>query len=209
MKWILSRKKKEVLKSICAEIIMIVSIIMMILGIQMSWKLLGEKKSQWYEKDIAYSLTNDRFISQKAEMLFILLSVIMILIVLAGAAMYLVIRKNILLQLKREYCYLKLFGYRNMRITGILFFDVCLDLFVSLFVVLPAEIILWKYIREVKMIQTLLLLTESGTDLKYLIIVLVYAKVVCVSLLQIIIQIQKERRYNGSNRRSKGFGKSI
>lgn len=208
MKWILNRKKKEVLKSVCAEIIMIVSILMMILGIQMSWKLLGEKKSQWYESEIAYSLTNDRFISQKAEILFMLLSVIMILIVLAGAAMYLIIRKNILLQLKRECYYLKLFGYRTMRITGILFFDVCFDLCVSLFIVLPAEIILWKYIREVKMIQTLLLLTESGTDLKYFIIVLVYAGVFCVSLLQIIIR-KERRRYNGSNRRGKRFGKSI
>lgn len=57
-----------------------------------------------------------------------------------------------------------------------------------------------------KMIQTLLLLTES--DLKYLIIVLVYAGVFCVSLLQIIIR-KERRRYNGSNRRGKRFGKSI
>lgn len=192
MKWIINRKKKEVLKSVCAEIITIVSILMMILGIQMVWKLLGEKKSQWYERDIAYELTNDRFISQKAEILFILLSVIMTLLALAGAAMYLIIRRNILLQMKRECYYLKLFGYTNMHITGILFFDVCLDLLISLLVVLPVQVVLWKYIQKVDAIQTLLLLTESGADSKYFIAGLVYAEMAFMALLQIIIRKKRE-----------------
>ncbi len=188
MKWIINRKKKEILKSVCVEVIIIVSTLMMILGIQMVWKLLGEKKSQWYERDIAYQLTNDRFISEKAEMLFLLLSVIMILIVITGAAMYLIIRRNILLQLKKECYYLKLFGYTNIRIIGILLVDVCFDLAISLFVVLPAELILWRYIQKIDAIQTLLLLTESGTDVKYIMIWLVYGIIMFISLLQIVIR---------------------
>lgn len=188
MKWIINRKKKEILKSVCVEVIIIVSTLMMILGIQMVWKLLGEKKSQWYERDIAYQLTNDRFISEKAEMLFLLLSVIMILIVITGAAMYLIIRRNILLQLKKDCYYLKLFGYTNIRIIGILLVDVCFDLAISLFVVLPAELILWRYIQKIDAIQTLLLLTESGTDVKYIMIWLVYGIIMFISLLQIVIR---------------------
>ncbi len=188
MKWIINRKKKEILKSVCVEVIIIVSTLMMILGIQMVWKLLGEKKSQWYERDIAYQLTNDRFISEKAEMLFLLLSVIMILIVITGAAMYLIIRRNILLQLKKECYYLKLFGYTNIRIIGILLVDVCFDLVISMFVVLPAELILWRYIQKIDAIQTLLLLTESGTDVKYFMIWLVYGIIMFISLLQIVIR---------------------
>lgn len=192
MKWIINRKKKEMLKFVCTEIIMIISILMMIFGMQMVWKLLGEKKSQWYERDIAYELTNDIFIAQKAGMLFTLLSAIMVLLVLAGAAMYLIIRRNILLQMKRECYYLKLFGYTNMRITGILFFDICLDLFISLLVVLPAQVVLWKYIQNVETVQTLLRLTESGTGLKYFMAGPVYAVTVFMALLQIMIRKELE-----------------
>ena len=121
-------------------------------------------------------------------MLFLLLSVIMILIVITGAAMYLIIRRNILLQLKKECYYLKLFGYTNIRIIGILLVDVCFDLVISMFVVLPAELILWRYIQKTDAIQTLLLLTESGTDVKYFMIWLVYGIIMFISLLQIVIR---------------------
>ena len=92
------------------------------------------------------------------------------------------------MQLKKECYYLKLFGYTNIRIIGILLVDVCFDLAISLFVVLPAELILWRYIQKIDAIQTLLLLTESGTDVKYIMIWLVYGIIMFISLLQIVIR---------------------
>lgn len=195
MKWIINRKKKELLKWICAEIITIISILMMIFSAQMIWKFLGEKKSRWYEEEIAYALTNDRFISEKAGLLFALLSVTMILLLLAGVCMYLIIRRNILQQMRRECYYLKLFGYTDMRIMGILFFDVCFDLILSLSVVLPARDILWKYVQEIDVVRTLLLLTESGTGLKYFIIWLVYAGIAFIGLLQIIFRKGRKKKW--------------
>ena len=208
MKWIINRKKIEVLKSICIEIITIISILMMFIGGQIAWKLLAEKKSQWYEESVAYELTKDRFIAEKAGMIFALLAVIAILLVLAGIGMYIIIRGNILMQLKRECYYLKLFGYTNIRITGILFLDVLLDLFFSLAAVLPAGAALWGSFQKAEVFQTLMLLVESGEKPKHIIVPVIYMGIAFMALIQIIIR-KKEGKNNEHNSRGKRNRKII
>lgn len=207
MKWIINRKKIEWLKCICVEIITIISILMILFGMELAWRFLGDKKSQWYERAVAYELTKDRFIAEKAGMIFMLLSAIGILLVLAGLVMYLLVRRNILVQLKKECRYLQIFGYPKLRITGILFLDAIIDLIISLLAVLPIRALLWHRFQNVAVVQNLMLLTEAGTELNYFSVLIIYLSIVLLALIQ--ISIRKEREKNGNNRRSKKNSKNI
>jgi len=176
-------------------------------GMELVWRFLGEKKSQWYEQAVAYRLTQDRFIAEKAETIFILVSVIAMLFVLAGVVMYLLVRRNILAQMKKECYYLQIFGYTKLQVSRILFLDAAIDLLVSLVVVLPVRFVLWNRFQEVEVVQSLMLLTESGTEPKSFSTLIIYLGISLLALIQ--ISIRKEREKNGYNRRSKKSSKNI
>ena len=207
MKWIINRKKIEWLKCICVEIITIISILMALFGTELAWRFLGDKKSQWYEEAVAYRLTKDRFIAEKAGMIFMLLSAIGILLILAGLIMYLLVRRNILVQLKKVCRYLKIFGYPKLRITGILFLDAVIDLIISLLAVLPIGALLWHRFQNIEVIQNLMLLTEAGTKIDYFSVLIIYLGMILLALIQ--INIRKESEKNGNHRRSKKNSKNI
>lgn len=206
MRWILERKRIEYLKSICIEIITIISMMMMILGGQIAWKMLGEKKSRWYEEAVAYELTHDRFIAEKTQMLFTLITGVAVLLALAGFAMNLIIRRNMLAQLKRQTEYLSIFGYRERRVSGILFFDAFIDLLASVVIVIPFTIWVWRSFLKNTELNMLLLLTISGERVEYPVFIIMYLIVAVVSFIQIIL---RRRKKDGKNSRSKKFSKII